>query len=1069
MKLQKKRISLSLVIALHASLGVAPNATADEVPTRNENTVQVTATRPKWEPLPIYYYRDDGWSSRGSITEYGGGGAMPASPAKEQETDDRKNGCEAQGNPVVLYTGNKVEAELDFASRGEMGLFLQRTYNHQWSATGLFGNHWLSNFDFTLAFSDDENIAWLQRPDGSRLKYLADVGLNRWYEDKAQPVAYLDRNSDGTFTYHNASRGIEIYSHDGYIIRLQNEQGVAWNFTYEGGYLQRVTHSSGRNVQFTWNGDQLVLVTDPAGTTYSYTYTANAFDYGRSRLATATLPGAPTTTVTYHYEDARYPGGLTGKSFNGVRYSTFAYDDQQRAILSEHAGGLERFTFAYNVQSTEQVVPPPAPARPGGLRPLEGTGWCDYRGGAGRFCYPSEVNNQSRMARALSASASAETTKARAVEVSTTVVNPLGRRTTYGYNNGKQVSIAGDASPRCAASYKERTYDENGFPDLVSDFANNVTNFDYSPQGFLMKKVEAVATSAERTTTYEWDTAANRQIKETVAGERETVYTYEGRGNISSITVRNLSSHGVQGQTRTTNYTYTYHTNGLKASVIEDGPLPQDELTYNFNQLGDLISVTNSLGHATTYGDYSGLGEPGRITSVVGGISTITRDARGRLLSRREPAGSGWATSSATYDGTGNLASVTQPNGVATYFSYDAARRLVTEVRSLGDGTYAWTKHSYDAGSNRTRTEVTRTDFPQSTTVNGYVDQVAHAGEWQWYIFGWACTTGSSTPIDVHAYAEGSFIAAGQANLPSEANVAAACGSSGMAHRYQLPISLAQRQQLGGKKITVYGISPQGAAYNKPLGNSGNIGVPVAGALGDVASVSHDGNWNYYVEGWACEIGVPSPIEAHLYLGGVAGTGAGVAVSIANRPSDTNVANACQSPSTAHTYRIPLDWSLRHSHGGRGVYVYGVPTSGQPPKLLAYSGNFTVPPLSRSAELVSFNASNTHIINGEQVTLTAQFRNTGNYVWDGGTYLYWGQGNASEPLAIGASVAPGQIATVHWDVAPYHNGSGAGNYAYVVKMADGYGAWGPQATIVITAENPAVYCPPNAPYCEDPK
>lgn len=233
--------------------------------------------------------------------------------------------------------------------------------------------------------------------------------------------------------------------------------------------------------------------------------------------------------------------------------------------------------------------------------------------------------------------------------------------------------------------------------------------------------------------------------------------------------------------------------------------------------------------------------------------------------------------------------------------------------------------------------------------------------------------------------------------------------------------------------------------------------------------MAQDGSWNYYVEGWACEIGVASPIEAHLYLGGPAGTGAGVAVVSANRASDINVANACQSPATAHTYRISLDWSLRHSHGGKSVYVHGVPTSGQPAKLLAYSGNLTVPALARSAELIGFTASSTHITNGESTTLTAQFRNTGNYVWDGGTYLYWGQGNASKPLAIGASVAPGQIATVSWDVAPYHNGSGAGSFAYVVKMADGYGAWGPQARIVVTAENPNAYCPPNAHYCEDPK
>lgn len=34
------------------------------------------------------------------------------------------------GNPIALATGNKIERELDFASTGEMGLYLERTYNH---------------------------------------------------------------------------------------------------------------------------------------------------------------------------------------------------------------------------------------------------------------------------------------------------------------------------------------------------------------------------------------------------------------------------------------------------------------------------------------------------------------------------------------------------------------------------------------------------------------------------------------------------------------------------------------------------------------------------------------------------------------------------------------------------------------------------------------------------------------------------------------------------------------------------------------------------------------------------
>ena len=118
----------------------------------------------------------------------------PNPGAIEQPTSDgRKGGPNVvRGDGIVLSTGNKVDHEQDFAVDEEMGLYLRRTYNHFWAATGLFGSRWLSNFDYSLAFStvDGQSVAWAQRPDGRRIKFLA-TAANRWDEDKAQPVAYL--------------------------------------------------------------------------------------------------------------------------------------------------------------------------------------------------------------------------------------------------------------------------------------------------------------------------------------------------------------------------------------------------------------------------------------------------------------------------------------------------------------------------------------------------------------------------------------------------------------------------------------------------------------------------------------------------------------------------------------------------------------------------------------------------------------------------------------------------------------------------------------------------------------
>src|SRR5690606_23904205 len=120
----------------------------------------------------------------------------------------------------------------------------------------------------------------------------------------------------------------------GYVQQIRNRQDVGWTFSYVGNYLQQVAHTSGRIVQFQWNAGRLVRVVDPTGQSFDYSYTADAFGAGSHRLAGVTLPGQPATPISYHYENASFPGALTGKSYAGQRYSTFTYDTNGRVTSS---------------------------------------------------------------------------------------------------------------------------------------------------------------------------------------------------------------------------------------------------------------------------------------------------------------------------------------------------------------------------------------------------------------------------------------------------------------------------------------------------------------------------------------------------------------------------------------------------------------------------------------------------------------------------------------------------------------------------------------------------------------
>jgi len=1015
--------------------------------------------------VPVLRQAGSRWNQSSDV---GGRGIfIAARTSKEQETDDKQGDCSyVEGNPVVLYTGNKVETELDFASGGEMGLYLQRTYNHQWSAFGLFGRHWLSNFDYSLVYSDAQNILWAQRPDGRRIKFLLDIASGRWYEDKPQPVAYISRDGSGLLTLHNENRGIETYNAEGFITERRNEQGVKWTFSYDSRYLQSVTHSSGRRVTFAWSNGQLTQVTDPAGGIYRYAYTPNAFGSNMPRLASSSLPGAPETTISYHYDDSRFPGALTGKSFNGARYSTFAYDAQKRATLSEHAGGVERFTFSYRVLSSESVLPPPAPVRPGratngGAEPE--APWCERGASGGEICYAP----RSLPGRNVAASG-APSSKDRAVKMEVTSTNPLGRRTTTVYEDGNQVSVRGDASPRCPASFKEATYDANGYPDLVHDFADNLTDYDYSAKGLLLKRVEAAGNTAARTTEWQWDPATNRLTGMTVAGDHKVTYTYDDRGNVATVTTKNLTSIGQSQETRVLRFAYTYHPNGLKATTKTDGPLAQDDVTETYNSLGDLTSVRNALGHQVTYANYNALGLPRKITGMNGEVTEITYDARGRVTSQKQSTGTGWATSSITFDATGNVASVTRPDGVSTRFSYDAARRLMQEVRPMGDGTYAWTYNSYDNASNLSRTEVRHADFPMGSAVTGVIEGINHDANWNWSIGGWACTSGSNSPIDVHAYADnGAFIAGLTANQPSEAGVAAACGASGSNYRFNIPITLAQRQELGGKRVTVYGLSPQGQSYTVALPGSGAHAITQAPVIGDIGGVTRDENWNYFVEGWACSVGHAGSIDVYAYVGGPAGVGSYVLAGRADMTTGTELANACQSHGQAYRFRLPLDISTRSAHGGKAIHIHGVSPFGQANLTIGNSGTYSVPPIVRTADNLSFNATPNNITNGEGTTLTAQARNTGNVVWYGDTYLAWGFIHLTDSMQLSGAVKPGEVATFSRFISPENPGNGGRYFEYSAQMATNGTAWGPRSTTGVVVHNTLPIC--TGRHCEDPR
>lgn len=571
----------------------------------------------------------------------GGGGTFVGNRGQDKQASTKT--CPT-GNPIIASTGNKIENEIDFANSSEAGLWLSREYNKFWNGVGIFGKHWISNYDYKLTFGTSafnscyprpgggtcgiggNTDIYAHRPDARVIKFIKNTIDGIFYEDRASPVAKIVPQGDGSFVLYGEDHDVERYSSAGYISTVHNQHNIGWTYSYSGTYPTRVTHTSGRYVDFVWSNGQLTSVRDPAGNYHGYAYLANRFGTGLHLLSATSRPGTPATTIAYHYEDTRFLGGLTGKSFNGVRYSWFSYDAAGRAISTEHGGGRDRYSFGYAKGEPNELL-------------VEET-------------------------------------------------NPLGRRTSYSFVDGKTQYVGGAASTYCPAASRLVTFDANDYDDVVRDFNGNATDYDYNAKGQLLRKTEAAGTALARVTDYVWDSPSNRILSVTVGGSVRVSNTYTADNRLASITTTNLSTNGVANQNRTTSYSYTRHVNGMLATVTVDGPVAGsgDAIMKVFNELGDLVAERNSLGHETAYSNHNGLGQPGRVTGINGAITDFTYDAQGRIVLARSYPSTGPFDITYTYDAQGLLASVSSSDGVVEQYQYDSARRR-TRVARPANGT----------------------------------------------------------------------------------------------------------------------------------------------------------------------------------------------------------------------------------------------------------------------------------------------------------------------------------------------------------------------------------------------
>lgn len=258
------------------------------------------------------------------------------------------------GNPVNTATGNKFAEEIDIASFGSLSF--SRYYNAKGLSGGSqIGAAWSHTFNRNL-FINVETVT-ATRPDG-KLAYFRLTGSS-WVNQQTGGDRLVQIPGNG-WQLITVDDTIETYNTTGRLQAISNRNNRTQMLSYDAnGRLTTVTGDTGHVLNFTYDGSgRIKTLTDPAGGIFQYAYDSVG------NLTLITYPDGKTRI--YHYNEPAYtsgaslPNALTGiTDENGVRFATYTYDVQGRAVVTEHAGGVERYVLGYSTDGSHTLVTDP--------------------------------------------------------------------------------------------------------------------------------------------------------------------------------------------------------------------------------------------------------------------------------------------------------------------------------------------------------------------------------------------------------------------------------------------------------------------------------------------------------------------------------------------------------------------------------------------------------------------------------------------------------------------------------------------------------------------------------------
>jgi len=520
---------------------------------------------------------DFGWQAQGKnlpeipFPEKGGGGEGPGPENKQPEPskDDSKipkcgegSGPQTQaatGNPVLLTTGEKFKREMDFEAAGAYGIGLERIYRSKNKSGSMFGPNWPTSVDFKrLSYTF---TGCTKTPAGhcvpQRVTHTAADGEVFVYEW----VGWTDDGGIYTYITNGSEAGGELTWNYGKSWSLRRDK-VIYSFN-AGGYLQSTNDAFAGTTTLIYDTMMRITRVSTPGKHVEFTWGSNnrvtavrdpagnewRYGYNTAGMLTSVTSPGASPDVRTYHYEAADSTLLTGISINGVRSTRYGYQADGKVSVSGLENGEERDTFAY-------------------------------------------------------------------ADKKTTVTSASGQTTVYTFvsvgSNLLLSKTSRNAALNCPAAAAEIAFDTRGYVDYIKDWNGVTADYSYDAAGKLLKLTHAYGTTAARTRENTWSgeqLVESRFLGSTGVAYAKVVYTYAGRLTEEAHT--DLATNAV----RKLQYAYTFHGNGLIAKVTKTLVLSTGNAATvtDYDTQGNVIAITNPLGHKTEWTGHNGLGLPARM------------------------------------------------------------------------------------------------------------------------------------------------------------------------------------------------------------------------------------------------------------------------------------------------------------------------------------------------------------------------------------------------------------------------------------------------------------------------